>query len=174
MRVTLERFISCHAVAAIFIIHRARERGARSSGSANLPAGLTSGGPRGVVAPPEARRRRGQAASDRGAASCAAGAHTWRMINEPTPDAEATFRRQPLDCSSRTPRSLPVRRAGSTACSPSPFPIRVSRKVRKVDEFSRPSNSASRPPTTPAGPGSSAGRPARGGALLTKGARSCT
>ena len=44
----------------------------------------TSGGP--------PRRRRAleaggvavQAASGRGAASCAAGAHTWRMINEPT------------------------------------------------------------------------------------------
>ena len=30
------------------------------------------------------------------ALACAAGAHTWRMINEPTPDAEATFRRQSL------------------------------------------------------------------------------
>ena len=53
-------------------------------------------GARGAVA--SLPRRSGvavQAAPGRGAASCAAGAHTWRMINEPTPDAEATFRRQP-------------------------------------------------------------------------------
>ena len=36
---------------------------------------------------------------------CAAGAHTWRMINEPTPDAEAIFRRQPPDCSLPLPPS---------------------------------------------------------------------
>ena len=55
--------------------------------SQHCPPDSRPAGPRGVVA--SLLRRGGVAvrvASGRGAASCAAGAHTWRMINEPTPE----------------------------------------------------------------------------------------